>query len=72
MENRLFSIRVKGFPECFVEAPTHSKAKAIVARSLCESSYAYDFWDAICMIRSCRLSNEPRYSPYVTHHLIHS
>lgn len=70
MKNRLFSVRIKGFSECFVEAPTHSKAKSMVARALCDSSYAYDFWDAICLIRSCRLSNESRSSPYVTNHLL--
>jgi hypothetical protein len=71
MENRLFVIRTDGFDEVFVKAISHSKAKAIAARSLRESSYAYDFWDAICMIRSCRLSDEPPYSPYVTDRLLH-
>lgn len=71
MKNRLFSIYVEGFPECFVEAPSHSKAKSITAYSLVDSNYAYSFWDAIRMIRSCRLSSEFRYSPHVIEHLIH-
>lgn len=69
--NRLFVVRINGFSECFVEAATHTKAKSIAARSLCNASYAYDFWDAILMIKSCRLSDEPRYSPYVSDRLLH-
>jgi len=72
MKNRLFSLYVDGVPECFVEAPTHSKAKSIAAYSLCDANYAYSFFDAIRMIRSCKLSNEFRYSPHVTEHLLNN
>lgn len=70
MKTKIFSVWVDGFPECFVEASTRSKAKAIAARSLINANYAYNFFEAIRMIRKCRLSNEYRYSTYVLEHLL--
>ncbi len=67
-ENRHFVVRVDGFAEAFVVAPSHSKAKAKVARSLRDSNYAYDFWDGLCMIRSCRLTKESIGSVYTDYH----
>lgn len=70
MKDRLFVVLVDGMGEAFVEAKDHSKAKAKAARSLCDANFAYGFWQAIKMIKSCRLSDEPRFSPHVCEHLI--
>lgn len=66
--DRHFVVRVDGFSTAFVLAPNHSKARAKVAYSLMNANYAYDFFDAVCMIRSLRLTDEPIGSYYSSLH----
>ena len=63
-KQRHFVVYVRGFSEAFVVAESRSKARGKIAYSLIDAGYAYDFMDAVRMIKSLRLTDEEIGSAY--------